>query len=74
MQQKISLPNPFSKREQEVFLLLMRGNSNRKIAASLGICQKTVEKHLTSIYIRIGVFSRAEAILWGVQRDRDFPT
>ena len=56
-----------SRRELEVFELLRQGASNKKIAASLKICQKTVEEHLTSIYKKIGVQSRVEAILWGIE-------
>ena len=62
--------SPLSKRELEVFELLIKGASNKNIASSL---QKTVEEHLTSIYSKIGVRSRSEAILWGIARARDFP-
>ena len=62
-----------SEREQEVFQLLLQGKSNKEIALSLGISQKTVEEHLTSIYAKIGVKSRAEAILWGIEQTRGFP-
>ena len=55
-----------SKRELEVFRLLLQGMSNSQIAATLGIARKTVEEHLTSIYIKLGVKSRTEAILWEV--------
>ena len=63
-----------SKREQEILDLLLQGFSNQRIAAELHICEKTVEKHLTSIYGKAGVSSRAEAILWGLGQGRDFPT
>jgi len=53
-----------SKRELEVFGLLLQGMSNSQIASTLGIARKTVEEHLTSIYIKLVVKSRAEAILW----------
>ncbi len=62
-----------SQRELEVFNLLLQGLPNKKIALSLGIRRKTVEEHLTSIYSKIGVKSRAEAILWGIEHLRDFP-
>lgn len=63
----------FSRRESEVFRLLLEGMSNRKIAATLKIAPKTVEEHLTSIYAKLGVTSRAEAIVWGIRQSRDFP-
>ena len=36
-----------SEREQEIFLSLLEGCTNQEIASSLGICEKTVEEHLT---------------------------
>ncbi len=62
----ISLQNLLSKRELEVFRLLMQGMTNKEIASSLRISPKTVEEHLVSVYRKMGVTSRAKAILWGV--------
>ncbi len=63
----------FSGREQEVFQLLLGGKRNKEIASSLKIREKTVEEHLVSIYRKIGVKTRAQAILWWISRMRDFP-
>ena len=54
---------PFSKREKDVIGLLMQGMSNKLIAAKLGISEHTVEFDLKNIYTKLGVSSRAEAIL-----------
>ena len=54
--------------EQKVLELLLKGLANKQIALELQVCEKTVEKHLTSIYRKIGVTSRTEAILWGTKR------
>ena len=62
-----------SEREQEIFLSLLDGCTNQEIAVSLGICPKTVEEHLTSIYRKIGVQTRSQAILWWVSRIKDNP-
>jgi len=43
-----------SGREREIFLSVLEGCTNQEIASSLGICQKTVEVHLTRIYRKIG--------------------
>lgn len=51
-----------SKREKEVLDLLVRGMSNKQIAFYLSISYKTVEKHIASIYRKMGVRSRAEAV------------
>ncbi|NWF63985.1 MAG: helix-turn-helix transcriptional regulator [Chloroflexi bacterium] len=59
--------NILSPREIQVLKELAHGNSNKTIALSLGITINTVEKHLTLIYQKINVKSRAEAILWWIQ-------
>jgi DNA-binding NarL/FixJ family response regulator len=63
-----------SGRETEVLRFLLQGFSNRQIANELQICEKTVEKHLTSIFKRLAVQSRVEAALWWERNSRDFPT
>ena len=59
---------PLSSQEQKVLGFLLKGFSNSQIALELQISEKTVEKHLTSLYRKIGVSSRGEAILWGMKR------
>ncbi len=51
-------------RERDVLGLLAEGLPNKLIARRLEISEKTVKAHLTSIYRRIGVDSRTEAVLW----------
>jgi DNA-binding NarL/FixJ family response regulator len=53
---------PLTARELEVLRLVVRGARNGEIGQSLSISVKTVETHLTSIYGKLGVQSRAEAI------------
>ncbi|NEA46344.1 helix-turn-helix transcriptional regulator [Streptomyces sp. SID10815] len=48
-------------REIEVFLLLGVGSSNRTIATSLGITERTVKAHVARIMSKIGVESRLQA-------------
>ncbi|HXF91084.1 MAG TPA: LuxR C-terminal-related transcriptional regulator [Candidatus Nitrosotenuis sp.] len=57
-----------SNREIEILKELARGISNKEISVSLGITINTVEKHLTSIYKKLGVTCRAEAILWCIEK------
>lgn len=59
----MSLPELFSEREKEVAALLMQGKSNKQIAQALGIATRTVEFHISNLYTKLGVSSRAEAIL-----------
>ena len=53
----------FSEREKDVARILLQGKSNKQIALELGISNRTVEFHLKNIYAKLGVASRAEAIL-----------
>lgn len=53
-----------SAREREVLALLLRGLPNKLIARELGIAEKTVKTHLTSIFRLIGVTDRVQAVLW----------
>ena len=51
-----------SQRETEVLFWMMQGNDNKAIAAQLSVGKSTVGKHLESIYRKLGVQSRTEAI------------
>lgn len=62
-----SAPDPLagiSPREREVLALLLDGMPNKLIARRLEISEKTVKSHLTSIFRRIGVSDRVQAVLW----------
>lgn len=56
-------PSKLSNREWEVAKLLLQGKSNKLIALSLGISERTVEFHLKNIYAKFRVSSRIELIL-----------
>ena len=49
-----------SGREQEVLAQVLRGALNKQIASELGICERTVKLHRTSITTKLGVHSVAE--------------
>ena len=51
-------------REREVLTLLAEGMPNKRISMRLGISEKTVKAHVTSIFNRIGVSDRTQAALW----------
>jgi DNA-binding NarL/FixJ family response regulator len=53
-----------SDREREVLQQVTRGLSNKLIARELGISEKTVKAHLTTIFQRIGVTDRVQAAMW----------
>ena len=52
--------SPLTPRQREVAALVARGATNRQIARSLGITDKTVEVHLTQIMHRLGAQNRAQ--------------
>ena len=54
-------------REISILQLIVAGYSNKKIAVKFNLAEKTVEFHLTHIYLKIGVRSRLMAGLWAVQ-------
>ncbi len=55
-------------REQQVLEAAALGERNKEIAKRLGITERTVKAHLTSIYNKFGVDSRAAAIAVAAQR------
>jgi len=61
-------PGPaLSDREREVLEVVGEGLPNKSVARRLGITERTVKAHLTSIYQQLGVTDRTQAALW-VQR------
>jgi DNA-binding NarL/FixJ family response regulator len=56
--------NELSPREREVLQLVRKGRANKQIARDLGISERTVKAHLTSVFARIGVADRTQAALW----------
>ncbi len=57
-----------SPRELEVLELAAKGRRNRAIANELAISVRTVEGHLNSIFDKLGVSSRTEAVLYALSR------
>jgi NarL family two-component system response regulator LiaR len=53
-----------SEREMEVLRLLAHGSANKQIARDLGIAEKTVKTHVSSILGKLGVQSRTQAALY----------
>ncbi len=59
--------SPLSAREREVLGLVARGHSNREVAAALVLSEHTVARHLSNIYTKLGVGSRAAATAFAYQ-------
>lgn len=56
-----------TERELEVLRLAGKGMSNKQIGVTLSISDRTVQGHLASIYSKLGVTTRTEAVLWAVR-------
>lgn len=56
-----------TEREKEVLKALAKGHSNQQLADLLTVSPKTVHNHLYNIYGKIGVNTRAEAIIWAIE-------
>ena len=52
-----------TKREREIFELLIQDQSTKAIADILGISEKTVRNHISNVIIKLGVESRIQAVL-----------
>ena len=49
-------------REKEIFNLLIKNQSTRDIAKTLGISEKTVRNHISNVIQKLGVDSRIQAV------------
>jgi DNA-binding NarL/FixJ family response regulator len=59
-----------SPRERAILALIAQGLSNAAIAERLTISEKTVRNHVSNLFDKLGVWSRAQAIVFA--RDRRF--
>lgn len=61
-------PTALSEREREVLRKIADGHSNKQIAQALGITERTVKFHVTSIRNKLGADTRAQAVALAAQR------
>lgn len=62
-------PDGLTPREVEVLRLVAAGGSNREIASKLVLSERTVARHVTNIYGKTGVNSRAEATAYALRHE-----
>lgn len=61
-------PLILTERELEVLAAVVRGDRNKEIARDLGVTERTVKAHLTNVYNKLGVDSRAAAVAVAIQK------
>ena len=59
--------NILTKREREVLIQIAEGKWNKEIADSLGISERTVKNHLSSIFRKLQVSDRTQAAIYAVR-------
>ena len=63
-----SIAPRLTERELEVVRALAMGKSNKEIAKSLGISEKTVRNHASNIYKKLHIFDRTQAVIYAIRR------
>jgi DNA-binding CsgD family transcriptional regulator len=66
---KSQAPGGLTAREVEVLRLVAAGKTNRSIAAELFLSEKTVARHLSNIFTKLGLPSRAAATAYAYEHD-----
>ncbi len=61
-------PDPLSDRETEIVKLVGEGYSSREIAEALVIAEKTVERHRSRIFEKLGLHDRVALTRWAIRR------
>jgi two-component system response regulator DevR len=61
-------PLTLSEQEQRVLLLVAKGNTNKEVAAALGLSDKTVRNYLSAIFQKLNVTRRSEAVAHYVRK------
>lgn len=70
----IHLLYPLTPREQDVLSELTKGKSNREIASSLFVSEKTVKTHISNIFSKLHVQDRTQAALYAVKHGLTEPS
>ena len=61
------MPGGITAREAEVLRLVAAGSSNAEIAAALFLSTKTVARHLSNIFVKLGISSRSAATAYAYE-------
>jgi DNA-binding CsgD family transcriptional regulator/tetratricopeptide (TPR) repeat protein len=64
-------PDELTRRERQVVAEIVRGKSNREIAETLFIAEKTVETHITNSLSKLGFHSRSQLAVWAANQQKN---
>jgi two-component system, NarL family, response regulator DevR len=56
---------PLTERERQIIRLIAQGWDNARIAGALCLSEQTIRNYVSRLYGKIGVQTRAEAVVWG---------
>jgi DNA-binding NarL/FixJ family response regulator len=62
-------PAGLTSRETEVLRFIARGKSNKEIASDLVLSRRTVERHITNLYAKIGARGKADATAYALRHN-----
>jgi DNA-binding NarL/FixJ family response regulator len=62
-----------TERKREVVTLLLRGLTNRQIAADLVVTERTVAAHIEHILAKLGFVSRTQIAVWAAHQEKPTP-
>lgn len=65
---KLQQESLLTPKELSVLGRIVKGSASKEIALDMGICERTVKAHLSSIYQKLDVSSRSEAVAYAIVR------
>jgi non-specific serine/threonine protein kinase len=65
----IKKPDGLTNREREIAMLVGQGKTNGEIATKLVVSKRTVETHISHILSKLELTSRAQIMLWAIDRN-----
>ena len=57
------MPSILTKREKEIFDLMLKNKSTSEIASMLYVSEKTIINHISNLILKLGVKGRAQAVI-----------
>ena len=57
------MPSILTKREKEIFDLMLKNKSTSEIASMLYVSEKTIRNHISNVILKLGVKVRAQAVI-----------